>query len=445
MKKSSIFKLLATSFALMALVVACDDDESNPIAPGTSQAAVRVIHTSHDAPSVDVSVDGQVAISDLAYGEPSGYAELPAGTRSIAVTPYNQTSPVVISADLTLMENTSYTVFAVNELANIEPIVAVDARTPNNDKARVRFVHASPDAPAVDIKLNDGSGPAVFAGQAFKDVTTYAEVDAGSYTFAVTPAGATAEVIVFDPIAVQNGIVYTVVAHGTLDNSDAYPFAVRVFVDNNTGDGFVDMSAAAAAVKVVHASPDAPGVDLLLDGQKVNSSALAFPNNTGYLEVTAGDRNVKVNVANTSTSVIDATLNLDPNAAYSVFAVNTVLNIEPLVLIDDLATPAAGMAHARFVHLSPDAPAVDITLTDGTVVFGNQAFKEATAFTPLGAGTYDLQVRLAGTSTVVLPLNGITLENGKIYTVFAKGLVSGSGDQALGAEIIVNNATAIID
>jgi hypothetical protein len=91
------------------------------------------------------------------------------------------------------------------------------------------------------------------------------------------------------------------------------------------------------------------------------------------------------------------------------------------------------------VHLSPDAPAVDITLTDGTVLFGEQAFRDYTDFAPLPAGTYDLQVRLAGTTTVVLELPNITLTDGTIYTVFARGFVSGSGNQALGAEIIVNN------
>jgi hypothetical protein len=89
--------------------------------------------------------------------------------------------------------------------------------------------------------------------------------------------------------------------------------------------------------------------------------------------------------------------------------------------------------------LSPDAPAVDITLTDGTVVFGNKSFKEFTAFTPLDAGTYALQVRVAGTSTVALDLGNITVESGKIYTVFAKGFLTGVGQQALGAQIIVNN------
>ena len=192
-----------------------------------------------------------------------------------------------------------------------------------------------------------------------------------------------------------------------------------------------------ANVKVVHASPDAPGVDLLVDNN-IAGSNLTYPNNTGYLQVDEGTRNVKVNVSGTSTTVIEADLPIEGNKNYSVFAIDAVANLSPLVIEDDLTSPASGTAHARFIHLSPDAPAVDITTKDGTVVFGNYKFKDYSQFTPLPAGSYDLQVRLAGSETVVLELNGINLTSGKIYTVFAKGFVAGTSAQALGAEIIVN-------
>jgi hypothetical protein len=192
-------------------------------------------------------------------------------------------------------------------------------------------------------------------------------------------------------------------------------------------------------VMVVHASPDAPGVDLLVDDSKQNSAALGFPSNTGYLEVESGTRNIKVNVSGTTTTVIEADLMFTKDMSYSIFAVDSVSTISPLVLTDDLTAPAAGKAHVRFVHLSPDAPAVDVAVaSSGAVVFGNKAFKEYTAFTPLDAGNYNLDVRVAGTTTVALVLPTITLEAGKIYTVFAKGFLGGTGAQALGAEIIVN-------
>ena len=194
-----------------------------------------------------------------------------------------------------------------------------------------------------------------------------------------------------------------------------------------------------AKVNIVHASPDAPGVDLLLNGTVLNSTAVEYLDNTGYLTVNEGTQNIKVNVAGTSTSVINANVPFTKNMNYSIFAIDSVSKISALVTTDDLTAPASGKAHVRFIHLSPNAPAVDVAVTGGAVVFGDYTFKESSAFTPLNAGSYDLEVRAAGTSTVVLALPGIALTAGKIYTVYAKGFLGGVGPQALGAEIIVNN------
>lgn len=202
-----------------------------------------------------------------------------------------------------------------------------------------------------------------------------------------------------------------------------------------------------ANVMVVHASPDAPGVDLLVDNVKINSSALTFPNNTGYVSVNEGTRNIKVNAAGTSTSVINADVPFTANKNYSVFAYKAVAQIGAIVVEDNLATPAVGKAHIRFFHLSPDAPGVDVGVLNGstfTPVFSNRSFETQTsaaanaAFTPVDAGTYTFQVRVAGTATAALTIPGVTLEAGKIYTVFARGFLSGTGDQALNAQVIVN-------
>lgn len=194
-----------------------------------------------------------------------------------------------------------------------------------------------------------------------------------------------------------------------------------------------------AKLMVVHASPDAPGVDFLLDGTKQNSSALTFPNNTAYLSVNEGSRSLKVNVTGTTTTVIDANAAFTKDKNYSLFAIDSVSKISSLLIEDNLAAPASGKAHIRFIHLSPNAPNVDVAVTGGAVLFSNYAFKQAGAFTPVDAGTYNLEVRLAGTTTVVLALPGVVLTSGKIYTVFAKGFVGGAGSQALGAQTIINN------
>ena len=197
-------------------------------------------------------------------------------------------------------------------------------------------------------------------------------------------------------------------------------------------------------VMVVHASPNAPNVDVRINNN-IALTNVAYPNNSNYAELNSGSTNIKVSPTGTTTYVIDATADLEANKNYSVFAIDSVNKIKPGVVMDDLSTPAAGKAHIRFFHFSPNAPAVDIAVSGGPVLFSNRRFNDQAAnaslanFTAVNAASYNLEVRAAGTNTVVLSLPNIPLTAGKIYTVFAKGFLGGTGTQALGAQIIVNN------
>jgi Domain of unknown function (DUF4397) len=192
-------------------------------------------------------------------------------------------------------------------------------------------------------------------------------------------------------------------------------------------------AAADAMIRVVHASPDAPAVDVYLNGQRAVAN-LRFTEGTAYAAVPAGSYRVQVFPAGTGpggTAVIDATLDLQGGTASTVAAVNVVARIEPLVLTDDLTAPAAGKAHIRVVHAAPDAPAVDVAVKGGPVAFRSVAFKSATPYAPLDAGTYQLEVRPAGTTQAVLTTDPVTLAAGRIYTVFAMGQVAGNSLQAV--------------
>ena len=179
-------------------------------------------------------------------------------------------------------------------------------------------------------------------------------------------------------------------------------------------------------VRVIHASPDAPAVDVWANGQIAFRNA-PFKGITAYATVGQGMNNFQVvPTGATEPVVIEADLDLQNNTDYSIIALNTLDSIEPLVLVDNNAQPAAGKAHVRFVHASPDAPAVDIAVAGGgPVLFGNIPFKGVGDYLPVDAGTYNLEVRVAGTETVALSVPGLRLEDGVVYTIFAMGLAGG--------------------
>lgn len=160
----------------------------------------------------------------------------------------------------------------------------------------------------------------------------------------------------------------------------------------------------------------------LISGRRILEKGI-----TDYASLPAGTYNVKVVPAGaTEPVVIEADLTLSGGSDYTVMAVNPLASIEPLVLIDDNSAPAAGKAHVRFVHASPDAPAVDVAVKGGPVLFGDVSFKEASSYLPVDAGAYDLEVRLAGTTTMALEAPGVALRSGTTYTIFAMGFAAGT-------------------
>jgi hypothetical protein len=194
-------------------------------------------------------------------------------------------------------------------------------------------------------------------------------------------------------------------------------------------------------IMIVHASPDAPDVDILLDDVKKNGSPVVYLDNSDYLPALVGQRNLKINIAGTTTSALNQNIAVAKDASYTVFAAGFASNLIPIVVKDSLVTPATGKAHIRFIHLSPDAPAVDIkeSGSGGAVLFSNRAYRSVSNFISIDAGEYTLDAMVAGSSVVAITVTGITFEAGKIYTVYARGSLGGSGNSALGASIIVNN------
>lgn len=195
-----------------------------------------------------------------------------------------------------------------------------------------------------------------------------------------------------------------------------------------------------AKVRVVHASPDAPAVDVYVNGNRALAN-VPFFTASDYLDLPGGSYDIKVTPAgDANTAVIDAKgVTIEGGKAYTIAATGKLAEIQPTVLVDNLAAPAAGKAHVRVIHASPDAPAVDIKLKGGATLIPGLAFPNASDYLPVDAGSYDIVVTPAGTDTVAIDLSGTALEAGKIYDVFAVGLLA---DGSLKAQPVVTTPAA---
>lgn len=224
-------------------------------------------------------------------------------------------------------------------------------------------------------------------------------------------------------VAVVGGGLLISIAGGSLVAQEATPAAVAT------------PGPEVATVRVVHASPDAPAVDVLVNGERAITN-LAFGSATPFVALPAGEYDLQVVPAGgeAADAVIDAPgVALEGGQAYQVAAVGLLADIAPQITTVDLSPVADDEARIRVVHASPDAPAVDIAVTGGDVLFGGLEFPNAGDYAAVPAGSYDLEVRPAGETDVVLPLPGVELEAGTVYDVFAIGQV---GDGTLNVLVL---------
>ena len=192
------------------------------------------------------------------------------------------------------------------------------------------------------------------------------------------------------------------------------------------------------SLQVIHASPDAPAVDVVVDGGVLVPN-LAFPQATGFVETPAGTYNVAVTVAGNPGAIAIGPVDLDLAAGvrYSVLAVGELAAIEPLILSDDPRRVATN-AKVRIVHASPTAMDVDIYVTAvgadinaEAPTLENIAFKANTGYLALPAGDYDVTVTPTATKTAAIGPATISVADGGIYTAIARDPLPGAAEFGL--------------
>jgi hypothetical protein len=193
-----------------------------------------------------------------------------------------------------------------------------------------------------------------------------------------------------------------------------------------------------ALLRVVHNSPDAPAVDVRVNGGNVLED-VTYLTASDFLSVNEGKTHIQVLVAGTDTAVINADLNLAKDTKYTVLASNLVSKIQPFVLETTKDTPMDGNLLVRVSHGAPSAPAVDIYVTapganlnNSTPVLKAVPFGTTSGYLEIPQGDYQLRVTVAGTKTVAIDSGSVSLASGKILTVLARDAVGAGAPFSLG-------------
>ena len=186
-------------------------------------------------------------------------------------------------------------------------------------------------------------------------------------------------------------------------------------------------------VRIVHASPNAPAVDVLVDDAYA-LTGVAYRGASMFIPVEAGSRRVRVRATGTSTTVIDAEVPITQGESYTILATGLLAGIQPLVAENDLTAPAAGQVKVRVIHAAPAAAGVDVYVTaPGAPLTGpvltNVPFRAVSNYLSVPAGTYQIRVTPTGTTTVAIDAT-VTFTAGQIRTIVATDAPGGGAPLA---------------
>lgn len=316
----------------------------------TDYARVQVLHGASDVGLVDiyvtapgVDITSQAPTLSANFLDVSDQLEILASDYQIRITASGQKTPVFDSGTVPLQAGNDYLISAIPNAATGDSPVALlvaldDAQLVLQDTmtgSDVRAIHAVADAPAVDIFLDGAATPAVDM-LSFSELTDYLNVPEGDHTITVA-ADADNSLVVIDaaPVTLAQGASYSVLAVGSLSDSDIAPLVVME--DRRR-------VATEAKLNIIHASYSAGNVDIYLTPSSDITAAtpalsnVPFKATSGSLSVPAGDYVVTVTGTGSKTAAIGPlNVTLAAGNLYSVAAVDAANGGTPLgvILMDD--------------------------------------------------------------------------------------------------------------
>jgi hypothetical protein len=186
------------------------------------------------------------------------------------------------------------------------------------------------------------------------------------------------------------------------------------------------------ALRFFHAIPGAGEVSISIDGATVGGN-LAYNTASGVQQYPVGKKNIQVSLG--GTVIINDSLDLSSEQGgnrYTAFVVRSTADSASsprLLVLSDNPTLASGTGNTfvRIVHLSRNAPRLDVTPVGNVQIVNSLGYGQESPWVRLPAGNYYLQALVAGTETIALGIPNVALQNNKVYTFVATGVIGSAG------------------
>jgi len=191
-------------------------------------------------------------------------------------------------------------------------------------------------------------------------------------------------------------------------------------------------------LNVINIGPDLYPVDLYIANRKQNSRSYVYGVPSGYVYLQSLETPLQIRNYLNST-IFEKDTALVTNCKYTLFLTgllseNTRRNI---FVADTDAIPTIGRAKVRFINASARTVNLDV-YANGTLAYLNAGFVSVSKYLEMPAGVYDFKIYATGTSTVYADLPNTTVQDGRLYTLYTRGVVGRTDSAAFTASMITN-------
>jgi hypothetical protein len=157
-------------------------------------------------------------------------------------------------------------------------------------------------------------------------------------------------------------------------------------------------------VRIIDASPDAPGVDIYQGGSALAYN-LGFGTVSSYVSIAPGPATISAATAGSKQQLTTARGSFAVSAQYTVLIGNVTGGLSETILTDQSVPAPAGQTSIRILDQATHfSPGVDVylvpsgaTLSSVSPVVANAAFDRNSGYINVPAGTYTLIILPAGT------------------------------------------------
>jgi Domain of unknown function (DUF4397) len=195
--------------------------------------------------------------------------------------------------------------------------------------------------------------------------------------------------------------------------------------------------------QIINLSPDLYPVNLFIDYKLINTlSPYTFEINQGYFYVPSIDTPYQIRSAlGSQAPIFNRDDILGTGAKYSLFITGSFGNnqLNEIFTLDTSAAPAVGRGKIRFLNASPtELGGLDLT-ANGTSAFTKISYPNYSAFMEIPVGNYDFKINETnGNGATIKDLPGITIQDGRLYTIYAFGYTTRTDSAEFNAAVITN-------